>query len=212
MSRKKADIEEVIQTFSSHVSESYPDPGMFRENLDKLLVAKKGKLAEEAYISSLERNIVFLHYLVFEARALLESILDGINETDDLDEKVEVMLSDLEEGVRKQVQQKIVDVFEKGLDSDFSGILAIRSEGGREYAERLEFEYKYLMTLRMRLFEFFGLLAAVNREYEIERVDEAAARHILNHVDFTVNYYLGNIRVGEIVGDSQEAGGDKASS
>lgn len=212
MNRKSADIEEVLQTFSAHVKDNYPQPAMFRENLEKLLEAKKRRMKEAEYLASLERNMVFLHDLAIETEALLESLLEGINERDDLSSVIEEMLQEIEAGVRKVAGERWGQVFRDGRDGDFGELRGLRGGDAAEYASRLEFEYKYLMTFRMMLFEFFGLLAAVNGEYEIERVDEAAPRHILNHIGMTANYYLGNITVGEVVTEGKEAGGTEASS
>jgi hypothetical protein len=69
-SRKKADIQSLIATFSAHVSENYPAPEVYRENLTSMLAAKKERMESGEFVASLERNLVFLNAALNRFRSL----------------------------------------------------------------------------------------------------------------------------------------------
>jgi len=199
--RKKADIEALMATFSEQVSENYPAPEVFRENLASMLAAKKERMESGEYVASLERNLVFLKDLVTEGEALLEYLLERINNQDLTADKINTALGALEEKVRSGTSGRVEQVLGKSDEDDFRELTALRGRDQGAYTEKLEFNYIYFMAFRMLLFEFFGVMAAVRDEYEVTRVDEAAIGLIQSNIEMTTNYYLGNISVGEVVDD-----------
>lgn len=200
-SKKKADIEALIVTFSTHVSENYPAPEVYRDNLASMLAAKKERMEDGAYVASLERNLVFLKDLVTEGEALLEYLLERINNKEPSAGKINTALGALEEKVRSGTAGRVEQVLGESDEDDFRELTELRGKDQEAYAEKLEFNYCYFMTYRMLLFEYMGVLAAVKGEYEITRVDEAAFGLVQSNIEMTANYYLGNISVGEVVDD-----------
>ncbi|HSG28178.1 MAG TPA: hypothetical protein VLA34_06840 [Candidatus Krumholzibacterium sp.] len=205
--RKSADISDVLATFSAHVQENYPEPETFRENLENLLAAKKDRMSEAAYIVSLERNVVFLHDLSIEGEALMEAVLGGLNDEGSLAQGAEPVLAGLENDVRSGTDERHKRIFMEEEGSEFAELIKLRREDKGRYCDQLEFQYFYLMTLRMLLFEFFNLLAAVSAEYFVDRIDDAAPGLVMSNIVVTANYYLGNIAVGEVVEAEGPAGG-----
>lgn len=199
--KKKADIEALIATFSAHVTENYPAPEVFRENLTSMLAAKKDRMEKGEYIASLERNLVFLKDLVTEGEALLEYLLERINNPEPSADKIITALGALEEKVKSGTAGRVEQVLGESDEDDFRELTEMRGKDQEAYTGKLEFNYIYFMAFRMLLFEFFGVLAAVRAEYEITSADEAAIGLIQSNIDMTANYYLGNISVGEVVDD-----------
>jgi hypothetical protein len=197
--KKKADIEALVATFSAHVSDNYPAPEQYRENLEKMLEAKKAKKEEDEYVASLEKNLVFLKDLVTEGEALLEYLLERINADEPTADKINAALGALEDKVRSGTAGRVEKVLTESDEDDFKELTALRGKDQAAYTDKLEFNYEYFMTYRMLLFEFIGVMAAVREEYEIKRVDEAAFELIHGNIEMTANYYLGNISVGEVV-------------
>ena len=199
--KKKADIETLIATFSAHVSENYPAPELYRENLTSMLAIKRERMGEGEYVNSLEKNLVFLKDLVTEGEALLEYLLERINSEEPKADKINMALGALEEKVRGGTAGRVEKVLGESDEDDFKELTALRGKDQEAYTEKLEFNYIYFMAFRMLLFEFFGVMAVVRDEYEITRVDEAAFGLITGNIEMTTNYYLGNISVGEVVDD-----------
>jgi len=199
--KKKADIESLIATFSAHVTENYPPPEVYRENLTSMLAAKKERMESGDYIASLERNLVFLKDLVTEGEALLEYLLERIDNPEPSADKIHTALGALEEKVRSGTAGRVEQVLGESDEDDFRELTALRGKDQEAYTGKLEFNYIYFMAFRMLLFEFFGVMAAVREEYEIGRVDDAAIGLIQSNIEMTANYYLGNISVGEVVDD-----------
>ena len=209
MEKNRADIDHLLATFSSFIKENYPEGGLFRENLRALLAAKKERLSREAYVDSLERNIVFLQELIMEGEVFLDEVLETMNEVEcALDDGAGPPLDAMEKRVKESVQGAAHTEILAGEGEGAPGGLALlKKEDPAGYLEKLAFNYSYLMTLRMLLFEFFNVVAEIRKEYAVDRIDEAAPAHIMNHVEMTANYYLGNISVGEVAG---EKGGETA--
>ncbi len=199
MKKKHASVDELLATYSTHIKENFHDPEGLRTNLKNLLGEKKKRMTIEEYTVSLERNVIFLHDLTLEGEALLEILVEQSG--DDTDGKVDTggLLVEIEEKVRKSTGDRYRTVFEEQNAAELGELASLRGGEGDLYLERLEFIYSYYMTYRLFLHEFFNLLDAVRAEYEIEGIDDAVGKHITNHVKVTVNYYLGNISVGEIV-------------
>ncbi|MCK4538943.1 MAG: hypothetical protein KAV42_09130 [Candidatus Krumholzibacteria bacterium] len=197
--RKSAGISDVLATFSAHVKEHYPEPDLFRANLRNLLKEKQERMDTDMYILSLEKNIVFLQELVIEGEAALELMLGEINESGQLDDGPGPMLTEMENGVKANTAERHREVFIEGVGGMFEELLEVKTSDPGNYQDKLEFNYFFLMTHRMLLFEFFGVLAALKADYHIGEIDEAVQAHVTGHIQMTANYYLGNISVGEIV-------------
>ena len=207
---KTADISDLIATFSSHLRENYPDPGVFRENLASLLSSKRERMEKDEYVLSLERNLVFLQELTVEAEALLEVLLGSVNEQPPPEGGYLPVLEEMETKVREVTSERHRETFVDDGEAGYDGLRKLK-EGDREsYVERLEFHYSLLMTLRIFLFEFFNVLAAVAAGHRIDRIDDAAPGLVTSNIEMTANYYLGNISVGEVVEGEGEDGERKA--
>ncbi|MCU0639548.1 MAG: hypothetical protein MUF59_06745 [Candidatus Krumholzibacteria bacterium] len=206
MEKKRADIDDLLATFSSFIKENYPENGLFRENLGALLEAKKGRLSPESYVDSLERNVVFLQELIMEGEVFLDEVLETMNEGEcALEDGAGPPLEALEKRVKESVKgAKHAEILAGGVEGILGELALLKKEDAPGYVAKLEFNYSYLMTLRMLLFELFNVIAEIRKEYVIDRIDEAAPAHIMNHVEMTANYFLGNISVGEVV---EEKGG-----
>jgi len=197
--KEHADIEAVMATYSSHLSENYPQPDRFRSNLASMLEAKKQRLSPEEYVDSLERNLVFLIDLVTEGEAYLELVLGRANDPALESADIAATIGEMERQVRGSTARRRAEVLGPQATGELAGIAALRETDRAAHLEKLEFNYIYYMAMRLFLFEFFNVLAAVREEYTVQRIDEAAFGHVRVHIEMTVNYYLGNISVGEIV-------------
>ncbi|MBN2071018.1 MAG: hypothetical protein JW814_06125 [Candidatus Krumholzibacteriota bacterium] len=204
--KKKADIEDLLATYADHIAGNYPDPEVFRSNINSLLEAKKKRMEASEYVVSLEKNIVFLTDLAVEGEAFLEMLLSQVNDESPIDVSIEKYLEEMESQVRASTPGRYRDIFKGPGAGEFEELLLSREEDEEKYLEKLSFNYIYLTTLRMLLFEFFNLLSVVRKEYFIDRVDSAAPRHILSHLEMTANYYLGNIDVAEVSGGDEQTG------
>lgn len=189
----RATIDETIVTFSAHVEEHYPSPEEFRRNVDALLEDKAGRAGEEEYLASLERNVVFLHDVVVEGEALLDELLEGRREGPPVEER----LVALETRARARTTGRLAILRGEAADDEFAELRAARREGGAAWRERLEFEYRHLMALRIFLFEFLNVLAAVLDRYELADAGEGGAGRVMTHLEMTAHLYLGNVTVEE---------------
>jgi hypothetical protein len=213
MERRNVTIDEVIATFSSHVSDQYPPPKDFRRNFRLLLEGKRKRADEGLYIVSLEKNIVFLSSLVAEGEALLGRLLRSASPSGPREESIAGTLEAMEKAAHERTARLHTEAFVEGKRDEFEELRRDRSAGGAAYVDKLEFNYRYLMSLRIFLFEFVSVLAALRSQYSIEAPAPDAMRKIRNYLEVTVHYYLGNVAVGEAgarePGDP-EAGGPEA--
>jgi hypothetical protein len=197
MSRKEATLDELLATFSNHIREAYPSAEAFRDNLSALLDDKRSRMSDGEYAVALERNIVYLNDLVTEGESYIDMLL-RLDEPDGADgERINEMFSRLEENVRRGMEKRHREVFIEGNDGAFAELVELRKNGGERYLARLEFNYRYLMTLRLLLFEFFNVLINVKAAYIVKRLGPADGGAIMNHIVFTANFFLGNIHVEE---------------
>ncbi len=194
MGKRRVNVEEIIATFSSHISDNYTSSDKFRENLDYLLEEKRKKLDRDAYIDSLERNILFLDELVSGVEHFLNRLLSG--EVKMKRENLEGALKDLEEEGRSKVKSRN-QIFGEGDRREFRGLRELKEKGGEEYLEKLEFHYRFWMALRIFFFEFLNVVVAVGEEYELPDIASGQFRQILNHLEVTAGYYIGNVEVEE---------------
>jgi hypothetical protein len=195
--RRNAAIDEVIATFSTHVSKSYPSPKDFRRNFSLLLKGKRERADEGGYSVSLERNIVFLSDLIAEGERLIGRLLKAPGEEVPDEKSVAAALERLEKFSHERTAKLHREAFVDGTAAGFEELRADRAAGGAAYVDKLEFNYRYLMTLRIFLFEFISVLAAILSEYSISTAALEAARMIRAHLELTAHYYLGNVAVGE---------------
>jgi hypothetical protein len=194
---RRATIDELISTYAAHVSGSYASPAEFRKNLDRLILEKRARLADDAYIVALETNVVFLHDVIFEGEALLDVVFDA-KRSRSLDSRgVCTLLMETERKVRGQCGRRRTEAFQTGADEEFSELRRLRAAGGAAYTEKLEFNYRYLMAYKILLFEFFNVAGTVVPRYDVVGESEENRRRVLGHIELTANYYLGNISVGE---------------
>jgi hypothetical protein len=204
MNKREATIDEILATFSAHISKNYRSPEEFKRNFELLLKGKRERFKDDEYLVSLEKNIVFLNDLVAEAEAVLEKLLCWESAEGRVGPDLPDMLVEIEQAAHARAAQKHRDAFLGSKGGEFTALLAERDTGGRSYLERLEFNYRYLMTMRIFLFEFLGVLDAVRSEYTLRKLSPAAVRRVRNHIEVTVHYYLGNVAVGK--GTEEEAG------
>lgn len=191
---KEVTFEEIMTTYSQHVSKNYPAPGEFKERMEMLLEHKRERTEDEEYISSLETNVVFLHDLVTEGEVLLDKFLRPDTRAK---EKLDTLLDKLEEKVRSQTKKRRKALFEEGSDEEFKELVQMKSEGSDEYRGKLEFNYIYLMTLRIFLFEFFNVLESIKESYSLAEMEEGASNNVIGSLGLVANYYLENVMVEE---------------
>jgi len=189
---KRARLEEMLTTFSSHISKSYPSPGEFQERLRLLLENKKDRTSDDAYTKSLETNIVFLHDLVTEARALLDLLLRPEGEPK---RNLDAILEEMEGHVRTQTKKRHAAIFDRGEDEEFRELAGMKREESTGYIEKLEFNYLYLMTLRILLFEFFNVLESIKAGYKLAKMKPDAAKQVTDSLALTAHFYMGNVEV-----------------
>jgi hypothetical protein len=215
MGLEPATIEEVLATFSSHLAKNYPSADDFRRNFDLLLKGKRERPGAAEYPVSLERNIVFLNDLVAEAEAFVERILaaeagEGVKDGD-----ISTALDAIENDAHETNARRHREAFVDGSAADFRELREDRAAGGKPYLDKLEFNYRYLMTLRIFLFEFISVLAAIRASYSIPGGTPEIVAKIRDYLELTVHYYLGNVAVGEEEGarpgpESERPGGEGA--
>jgi hypothetical protein len=204
MTLTPATIEDVLATFSSHLAENYPEPAAFRRNFDLLLAKKRERPGAAGYPAALERNIVFLNDLVAEAETLVERIAapdgGGLKEED-----VAPALEAIEKRSHESTSSRHREAFVDGAAADYAELRADRAAGAQGYLEKLEFNYRYLMTFRIFLFEFIVVFAAIRASYAVSGDSKSILNKIRNHLELTAHYYLGNVAVkGE--GDAPPGG------
>jgi hypothetical protein len=204
MTLTPATIEDVLSTFSSHLAEHYPEPAEFRRNFDLLLGKKRERPGAADYPATLERNLVFLNDLVAEAETLVARIASpdagGLKEED-----VAGALEAIEKRSHESNSSRHREAFVDGTAADFAELRADRGDGGKPYLEKLEFNYRYLMTYRIFLFEFIAVLAAIRVNYSISGDSDLILKKIRNHLELTAHFYLGNVAVRD-AGDAAPGG------
>lgn len=200
MSDRKATLDDIIAVFSAHVEKNYPAPSDFRSNFDTLLESKREKIRSASYAASLEKNIVFLSMLIDSAMALIECLLDPNREIGK--DNLQALVEELEKKAHDATNERHKRAFVNCEDREFAPLVKLRAGGEASYIEKLEFDYKYLMTLRLFLFEFASVISAVREEYDLASSDPSAIEKIKSQLSLTANYYLGNIAVGETEGEN----------
>ncbi|MCX5752009.1 MAG: hypothetical protein NTW97_00025 [Candidatus Krumholzibacteria bacterium] len=207
MDLKPATIEEVLATFSSHLAKNYPSPDDFRRNFDLLLKGKRERPGAAEYPVSLERNIVFLNDLVSEAEAFVERILGAGTGGGTREEDILPALDAIEKKAHEANARRHREAFVEGSAADFRELREDCETGGKPYLDKLEFNYRYLMTFRIFLFEFISVLAAIRASYFVAGETPGILAKIRDHLEVTVHYYLGNVAVGGEEGAEPGAGG-----
>jgi hypothetical protein len=197
---KKATFEEILATFSQHLSANYPAPEEYRKRVELLIENKRERTGKDEYIDSLETNVVFLHDLVTEGEVLLDRLLRPDTRAR---EKLDTILEKLEEKVRSRTKKRRKALFEEGSDEEFKELVQMKLQGSDEYRDKLEFNYIYLMTLRIFLFEFFNLLESIKKGYTLAEMEDKAPKMVMNSLGLAANYYLGNVTVQEGAGSGE---------
>ncbi|MBN1884181.1 MAG: hypothetical protein JW876_01495 [Candidatus Krumholzibacteriota bacterium] len=193
-----ATIDEVIATFSGHVAEHYPAPELFRKNLDAMIRDKAERAGQDGYLEALERNVVFLHDVIVEGEALLDELIEGQRRN----ERIEELLGGVERRAREAAPGRLNALDADTGDEEFAELRESRREGPGAWRDRLEFEYRHLMALRIFLFEFFNVLGAVLGSYELDGAGTGGGRRVMMHLEITAHYYLGNVTVDGEAGSS----------
>lgn len=188
-------MNDLLATYSAHVSRSYPSPGQFSENLARVLAAKRERFAGEEYIASLEKNVVFLHDLIVEGEAALDVLFDPKKSISMNSSRVNSLLLEMEKRVRGRSEQRRNETFGEEGDGDFAELVELRRTDVSAYLEKLESTYRHLMIFKVLLFEFFNVMGPVMSRYPVARTTEETRRQVLNHIELTANYYLGTIAV-----------------
>jgi hypothetical protein len=191
---KQATFEEILATFSQHISKNYPAPEEFRERMEMLLENKRERTEKDEYVISLEANVVFLHDLVTEGEVLLGKLLRPDTKAK---EKLDVILDKLEKKVRARTKKRSRALFEEEGDEEFKELARMKHEGSSEYRPKLEFNYIYLMALRILLFEFFNVLESIKESYVLAEMEERAPQMVMASLRLMANFYLENVKVEE---------------
>lgn len=193
MARPQATLDEILATFSGHLARSYPTPEDFRCNFDILLFGKRDRTDAEGYRLSLEKNVVYLSVLLDEALDLAERMLDPDSPSDE--KALPGIIQGIEKKARGATAARHKRAFVEGSDPAFDELHAGREAKG--YLEKLEFNYRYLMTLRVFFVEFVSVLAAVRSGYDLAPPPPDARRRVRNQIEIMAHYYLGNVTVKE---------------
>jgi hypothetical protein len=195
MKKKRVTIDEILVTYSSHVSHNYPSPGEFQRNIDGILAGKRKRFQGEDFIGSLETNVVYLRDLITEGEAFLDVLL-GTKKSKDMDHtRIDSLLEEMEVKVRGQSERRRNEAFFGGSDGEFAELMDLKKSDKSAYGKRLEFTYRYLMAFKLFLFEFFNVVGSIVSRYAISRATAGSVRAVINHIELTVNYYIGTIGV-----------------
>ena len=169
MERKTVTIDEIIATFSSHIEKHYPSPKDFRRNFDLLLKGKRER-TDEGGVRGLAREE---HRLSERSRGGCGGARRKAPRTrggtmSRRRRSISSMLEAIEKKAHETTAQRHREAFVEGSGGRNSASSARTAAGGRRpYLDKLEFNYRYLMTLRIFLFEFISVLAAIRSEYSI---------------------------------------------
>ena len=120
MERKRATLEEIIATFSNHVSRNYPSPADFRRNFDILLWGKRDRDGADGYAGTLEKNIVYLDGVIDEALSLAGRFL-GAGEAPG-EKELAALLGSIETGARRATGKRHERAFVKRDDPLFCAL------------------------------------------------------------------------------------------
>ena len=189
-------MDELLATYMSHLSEKYKIPHEFSMKLEVLLTEKRNRAGPEEYVNTLEKNIVFFSDLIIEGEALLDIFLRpkksrGSNEDIDLNE----LLSEMDRKVRARTDERHRKIFDGKGGEEFTELVKLKKSGDPSFVEKLEFNYKYLMTLKILLFEFLSVLDSVSSQYEIDPGEGGAGKRIIDSVKMAANFYVDNIDI-----------------
>jgi hypothetical protein len=194
MKGKGMDTGEILAAFSSHISENYPSPEGFKRDLDRILECKLGREGEGGYGVSLEKNVIFLHDMIVEGEALLDVLLRPSSGPDAGGSELDRLLEEMEAKVRRRTVDRHREIFSEGKDREFDNLRDLKESDEAAFLEKLEFNYRYLMTLKILLFNF---LASIEEEDLVSWKGSVTSRQVMDHLEFSAHYYLGNIKVGE---------------
>ncbi len=195
MKKKRVTFDGILATYSSHVSHNYPSPDEFRRNIDGILAGKRKRFKGESYIVSLEKNVVYLHDLITEGEALLDVLLGSKRSKKMCHTRIDSLLAEMECKAREQSEQRRNEAFVLGSDGEFTELKRLKESDTSAYGKKLDFTYRHLMAFKLFLFEFFNVLDSIVLTYQIMSGTAGSVRAIINHIELTVNYYLGTIGI-----------------
>lgn len=195
MEKGRGSIQQVLETFSSHMEQKHTSPEKFIKGIRALLDAKRKRGTKEDYARSLEKNVSYLYYFAEGAKAILELMTQRVNDDAKfLEFDPGLTLSELEARVRDKVSVNEGEI--NGI-GEFSELLKKRESEPDNYIKDLEFNYSHLMAVRGFIVDFMNLLYALQREYFVEGVDSSTGDDVWNYIDMIANYYIGNINIGK---------------
>ncbi len=195
MKKKRVKFDEILATYSSHISHNYPSPDEFRRSIDGILAGKRKRFKGEGYIVSLETNVVYLHDLIMEGEALLDVLLVSKKSRIMDHTRIDPLLEEMERKVRGQSERRRNEAFVVGSDGEFAELKRLKESDTSAYGKKLDFTYRHLMAFKVFLFEFFNVLSSIVSRYAIARGTVGNVRAIINHIELTVNYYLGTVGI-----------------
>ncbi|UCF04928.1 MAG: hypothetical protein JSV33_13545 [bacterium] len=195
MKRTRISLDDLCATFSSYIEEHYPTPKAFQKNLDMLLGDKRNRITPDEYMSAIEKNVVFLNDLIIEGEALLDLLVKkyDLKDADELN----TLLQEMESRARGHTEERYRRIFIEGKDAKYESLRKLKRTDVKSYIGKLEFDYRYLMTFRIMLFEFFNILVSLREKYRITFGRKGAVKRIVDQIELTANYYLGNVKVEE---------------
>ena len=193
--KKTIGMDDLIATYMTHLSEKYKIPHEFGLKLDVLLAEKRNRAGPEEYMGTLEKNIVFFSDLIVEGEALIDIFLRPKKGRGGSDIDLNELLSEMDRKVRAKTDERHRKIFGGKGGEEFAELVKLKKSGDPLFVERLEFNYKYLMTLKILLFEFLSVLDSIASEYEIDPGEGGAGKRIIDSVKMAANFYIGNIDI-----------------
>jgi len=191
----RGSIQQVLETFYSHMEQKHSSPDKFIMGIRSLLDSKRKRGTRDDYARSLEKNVSYLYYFTEGAKAILELMTQRVNDDEKfLEFDPGLTLSELETRVRDKISLNEGEICEI---SEFSELVKKRESEPSNYLQDLEYNYLYLMAVRGFIVDFMNLLYALQREYYVEGVDSSTGHNVWSYIDMIANYYIGNIKIGK---------------
>jgi len=183
---------EIIATFVSHITESYPSIESFQDSLEELLDRKRSETYEWGYAVALEKNIVYFMDIITEGRSLLETLLKELHRSKGILSNLDGTLDEIEGNVRSNTAARHEKLFVEEND-EVSELVALKEDDSPKYIERLEAEYRFLFALKLFLMEFFLLLKHLGAGYDFSSSIAGAVEEFWKQIYFYANLYVGNV-------------------
>jgi hypothetical protein len=192
--KKTIGMDDLVAAFMAHISDKYAEPQEFSTKLDVLLSEKRKRAEPAEYADMLEKNIVFFNDLIVEGEALIDLLLRPKKKGRGGGEKIDLneLLAEMERKARARNDERIQKIFGADGEVELTGGTALDDPS---FIAKLEFDYKYLMALKILLFEFLSALDTVLKEYEVDPGEGDAGRRIIDSIKMAANFYIGNIDI-----------------